>query len=167
MAGVSARTGGPLLYRLVRLIGAVESEECRCCGLTLGQGLALLTLKPGKCVPMRKVAEELGVSAGTATRVVDNLVRDGLAQRGNDPADRRRVCGKPTAKGEAMIRRIEKYYEEFWDGVFRRVPRARMDEVLRTLDLLAASAAEARNDCCRGAWRRNGGRAGRGGKNHG
>lgn len=157
-AGAPAKAGGALLYRLVRLVGSIESEECRCCGLTVGQGLALLTLKPGRCVPMRKIAEELGVSPGTATRVVDNLVRDGLAERGHDPADRRRVCGRATPKGEEMIRRIEKYYGEFWHGVFRRIPRKRMDEVLRALDLLAVSAAEARNDCCGGMWRRRKGR---------
>ena len=137
-----------MLYRLARLIGSVESEECRCCGLTLGQGLALLTLKPGRCVPMGKVAEELGVSAGTATRIVDNLVRDGLAVRGNDPSDRRRVCGRPTPKGEARIREMERQYGRFWNGVFSRIPRGRAPEVLRALELVAASAKEARDECC-------------------
>ncbi len=143
-----ARVGGPLLFRIVRAIGAVENEESRCCGLTLGQALALLTLKPGKCIPMRRVAEELGVSAGTATRVVDNLVRDGLARRGNDPADRRRVCGRPTIKGEARIRDLEKCYETFWDRVFSGLPGSRVPQALETLKFLAASADRVRSECC-------------------
>ena len=93
--------GGTLLFRLLRSLVAAENGEIRCCGVTTGQGLALLAMEPGGQVTMRQVAGALGVSAGTATRVVDNLVRDGLVERTANPGDRRNVCVRPTARGDS------------------------------------------------------------------
>ncbi len=99
--------GGTLLFRLLRSLVAAENGEIRCCGVTTGQGLALLAMEPGGQVTMRQVAGALGVSAGTATRVVDNLVRDGLVERTANPGDRRNVCVRPTARGDRTIKELE------------------------------------------------------------
>jgi len=46
-----------------------------------------------------------GVAASTMTRLVDGLERDGLVGRGPDPADRRGVLVRATAKGTRVLRR--------------------------------------------------------------
>jgi len=146
--GGDIRKAGTLLFRLIRALDSVESGDCRRCGLTKGQALALLALKPGSCVSMRDVARSLGVTAGTATRVVDNLVRDGLARRGAHPSDRRCVCGCPTPKGQDRIGLIEKCYEECWRRVFGKYSKARLARVIKTLKTLASSIEDAGNECC-------------------
>ena len=150
------RRAGALLFRLVRSADAIENEDCRCCGLTKGQALALLTLRPGGCVAMRDVVASLGVSASTATRIVDNLVRDGLATRGAHPSDRRSVCAQATPRGEAKIRELAGCYESFWANAFGRIPKERRGEALRALESLASCVEEVRRGCCGKASRRAG-----------
>lgn len=140
--------GGTLLFRLSRSLGAVENSEIRCCGVTTGQGLALLAMKPGGRVTMRQVAKALGVSAGTATRVVDNLVRDGLVERAGNPVDRRNVCVRPTARGETTIKELDECYRRFWETTFSGIDRNRLDETLTALDLVVNAVEKARKACC-------------------
>ena len=146
-ASNEAEAGGALLFRLMRSLGAVENGEVRCCGVTMGQGLALLALKVTKQATMRQLTDALGVSAGTATRVVDNLVRDGLAERTTNPADRRNVCVRPTPQGEGKIEELDGCYRRFWGSVFGAIPKGRLSEVLSSLRLLADAAEKARA-CC-------------------
>lgn len=144
----AAEVAGDLLFRLTRSISAVECEETRCCGVTMGQGLALLALKGEGQITMREVAAAIGVSAGTATRVVDNLVRDGLAERAEDPADRRKVCIRPTRGGEKKITQLEECYGRFWEDVFGRIPKKKLSEALQVLEVVVEAVEEARLACC-------------------
>ncbi len=98
---------------------------------------------------MREVAAALGVSAGTATRVVDNLVRDGLAKRAEDPDDRRKVCIRPTKGGEKRITRLEECYDSFWEDVFGRIPKRKLKEALAALELVVEAVEGAKAACCR------------------
>lgn len=61
----------------------------------------------GGQVTMREVAAALGVSAGSATRVVDNLVRDGL----------------------------EECYGRLWMMTFRSIPEKRVHQTMAALEL--------------------------------
>ena len=148
--------GGSLLFRLVRSLAAAECSDTRCCGVTVGQCLALLAMGPGCCpegdgrdgATMRRVASALGVSPGTATRVIDNLVRDGLVERCDNPSDRRSVCVRPTAEGTRVIEALEDCYSRLWTAVFQRVPRERLDDTLAALELLADAVGEAAAECC-------------------
>ena len=143
-----AKVGGALLFRLIRSLGIVENSEMRCCGVTTGQGLALLALKTAEPLAMCQVTEALGVSAGTATRVIDNLVRDGLAERTTNPADRRNVCVRPTVRGEEKIKELEECYRRSWNSVFGAIPKKRLPEVISTLELLVDAVEMTREKCC-------------------
>jgi DNA-binding MarR family transcriptional regulator len=52
------------------------------------------------------VAPELGVSAATAGRVINRLVKDGLAERSADPEDRRSVLATLTDKGQVVVEAV-------------------------------------------------------------
>ena len=144
----AAERGGALVFRLVRSLAAVENGETRCCGVTTRQGLALLAMKPGRQVNMCQVADALGVSAGTATRVIDNLVRDGRVERAGNPADRRNVCVQPTARGERTIKELTECYSRFWEMTFSDVDRSRLVETLATLEVVVNAVEKARKACC-------------------
>src|SRR5688500_12723470 len=54
-------------------------------------------------VSLAELAAAEQVRAPTMSRVVDNLVADGLALRETDPADRRAVCISATEAGRRLI----------------------------------------------------------------
>lgn len=144
----AAQSGGELLFRLMRSLAVVENDETRCCELTNGQGLALLALRSNGPVPMREVASALGVSAGTATRIVDNLVRDRLVERTMDAGDRRKVCLRPTAQGKRKIKELDVCYRRFWHGLFACIPEKQLPGILSALEVLVTASETTRRSCC-------------------
>lgn len=142
-----AAAGGELLFRLVRSLAVMESDETRCCGVTTAQSLALLAMKAGGGRTMGEVAEALGVSAGTATRVVDKLVRDGQVERAENPEDRRSVCVGATAAGRATISDLEECYGRFWRSIYAAVPPDKLTTTLEALELLVGAVEKTRETC--------------------
>src|SRR5262245_58836691 len=91
------RQGSELAIKLgafmLRLLGGRSSEVFRVIdesGLTFGQMKVLVELeKPGDTGTVTALAEGLGISAASASRSADGLVRKKLATRVEDPDDRR------------------------------------------------------------------------------
>ncbi len=77
--------------------GATGAEDCPC----------------GPRTPA-ELADAAGVTRATMTGLVDTLERDGLVKREPDPADRRAISIRLTAKGE-------KFLDEFLPGHFKTI----------------------------------------------
>ena len=60
----------------------------------------------------RELAEQAGISAPTATRMVDGLLERRLVSRVEDPTYRRAVVISLTAKGRAALTKKESEYQE-------------------------------------------------------
>jgi DNA-binding MarR family transcriptional regulator len=65
--------------------------------------LATLVRLAGDVVSQRRLASELGLSAGTISLRVDRLVRKGLAERGADPEDGRGAVISITDRGRELF----------------------------------------------------------------
>jgi DNA-binding MarR family transcriptional regulator len=74
----------------VALMEPVQARLWQDAGLTLTQLLVLRKLRAGPH-PAGKVARALGVSAASASRILDRLEERGLIDRRRNPADRRCV----------------------------------------------------------------------------
>jgi DNA-binding MarR family transcriptional regulator len=74
--------------------------------LTLAQLRVLLVLKARGPRRMSDIAAVLGIALPTATGIVDNLVRKGLAVREADPQDRRLVICRLSPQGQNLINRL-------------------------------------------------------------
>ena len=59
----------------------------------------------GTCM-MSGMGEELGLTLGTVTGIIDRLVRENLVERCADDSDRRIVLARLTQKGLKLIQRI-------------------------------------------------------------
>jgi DNA-binding MarR family transcriptional regulator len=59
----------------------------------------------------RELAELAGISAPTATRMIDGLAKRGLVTRIADPSDGRAVVITPTAEGRAALARKTREYD--------------------------------------------------------
>jgi DNA-binding MarR family transcriptional regulator len=71
--------------------------------LSLPQFRALVRFENEPAVSISAVAEHLGISLSSTSRLVSGLVRRGFLARESDPADRRQVHVGITAKGRAVL----------------------------------------------------------------
>jgi DNA-binding MarR family transcriptional regulator len=97
----------------------------------------LLLAEHAGTLSVKDVAERLGISLPAASRAVDSLVRRGLAERTEDPDDRRVKQVRPTRRGDrlterlvaARIRSFERLLEGFTATERRKLGDA-LDEIL-------------------------------------
>lgn len=74
--------------------------------LTMAQLKTLFTLADAGSASIGQVAEALEVGVPTASHLVDRLVQARLAERAEDPTDRRRILARLTPAGEEVIVRM-------------------------------------------------------------
>lgn len=87
--------------------GRIAWSAAQECGMTSPERGRLLWVVGDKSVRTGLVAQQLKLSAGAVTELVEGLVREGLVRRETDPEDRRAVVLALTAEG----RRIRERYE--------------------------------------------------------
>lgn len=71
--------------------------------LTLLQLQALIFIKHSKKTQMGDIAKKFGIEMPSATAMIDNLVKENLILRSNDPEDRRAVIITLSVKGKKML----------------------------------------------------------------
>lgn len=97
-----------LLPNLIRMAKNQETKRLARYSLTLPQFFALSALEHhGSCM-MREMGEELGLTLGTVTGIIDRLTREGLVQRYADSHDRRIVMVRLTPKGAKLFGKIRR-----------------------------------------------------------
>jgi DNA-binding MarR family transcriptional regulator len=90
---------------LVRRYQFRDRNEICCFGVSVSQCHALEALGQAGELTMGELASQMHLSVSTMTRVVDQLVARGLAQRGEDAKDRR-VCWWSQPQGRELLGRI-------------------------------------------------------------
>ena len=70
------------------------------------------------------------------TRLLDRLVKSGLARRGRDKNDRRVITAKITDAGLALLKELDGPLEELNQKITGHLSRQKLQEFLRTLDSL-------------------------------
>ena len=91
------------IYRTIKL--SVPTEWLTS-DMTVAQLRVLLILHAEGPSQMSSIASFLGIAVSTATGIVDNLFRKGLATRGADPEDRRLVICMLSPQGQETINRM-------------------------------------------------------------
>ena len=100
-------------------------EICRAAGITHQQYVALWTLclaeEAERGVPIGAVSTGLLNRASDTTRLVDRLVRSGLAERVANPADRRSVLVRATEAGrrifDAVTPELQQFHRREWSNL--------------------------------------------------
>jgi DNA-binding MarR family transcriptional regulator len=77
-------------------------------GLSPQQHQALLAIKgtPGGRITIGVLAERLGIRHNTAVELIDRLIANGLAERRQNPADRREVLIDLTHRADRMLAKL-------------------------------------------------------------
>ncbi len=110
-----------LLQSFVQLAMARLAQEWSDRGLSLSQIRLLIALSHIGPATIGQLAEHMHTGQSAASLLVDRVVQAGLAERTDDPADRRRALVRLTAVGEALLGR-------------QRAGQKRMHAILNEMD---------------------------------
>ena len=127
---------------LVRRYQFRDRNEICCFGVSVSQCHALEALGQADELTMGALASQMHLSVSTVTRVVDQLVARGLAQRGVDAEDRRVCCVEPTPKGRELLGRISAELLEGETAILAKVPAEHRESVIHALEELSRAVDE-------------------------
>jgi DNA-binding MarR family transcriptional regulator len=113
-----------------RILGQFAASVWIDSGLTLAQLKSLFLITKKGSTNFKKLAEALGVTPASVTRIVDRLVEQGLVSRREDPKDRRMMVLRPTDKGQTIITNLR-------ESGINRMTRILMLLSLEELDALS------------------------------
>src|SRR6185437_21547 len=91
---------------------------------------------------MSELSELLMVTGGNVTAIVDQLEKEGLVERLEQPADRRAFRIRLTKAGEKSFAEMAREHEEWVVDLFAGVSRREQDELLRLLAKVKSHAVE-------------------------
>jgi DNA-binding MarR family transcriptional regulator len=92
----------------------------------------------GPAQRMADLATRLEVVPRSVTTMVDALESAGLVARAPDPDDRRSVLVAPTARGRALVARLDAARRESAERIFGGLSRAQRDALASLLGALCA-----------------------------
>ncbi len=137
-----------LSRRLIRNLECCDRTLVACCGITASQSYSLLALDEMGPVTMNELATEMRLHGTTMTRMVDALVEKGLAERRQDPEDRRIVRVDLTPAGRESLERMQDSKREFLASAFAELSDSEREAILKALGRLATKAEEMGARCC-------------------
>lgn len=116
--GAPDRSGAQRLVTALRRAAVALDAGSRAAQARLAisrtQLAAMELLSAGSPLLVGHISRELGISTGTASEMLEQLVKQGLVARVDDPADRRRTLVSITPAGRRQFRRA---FKERWAWV--------------------------------------------------
>jgi DNA-binding MarR family transcriptional regulator len=119
-----------------RALAACEED------VTLPQYRMLVVLGTRGPQPAATLAAALGVSAPTATRMCDRLVRKHLVERRANPSDRRQVVLSLTNAGHELVHTVTQRRRKAIAALLKDVPSDRLASLVEAFRLFADAAGE-------------------------
>lgn len=134
------------LVRYSSLLDRVCTENLT---ITGSQGYTLLAIPDSGSISMNDLSLKMKLASSTMTRMVDQLVQKGLADRKPDPEDRRVVLVFLNNNGRQAKHQLEEALQTFFLTVIQEIPENERGQLLRSLELLNQAVMNALQ-CCFG-----------------
>jgi DNA-binding MarR family transcriptional regulator len=123
-----------------------DRDAMTACGLSVAQCYSLDAIGTQGQVTLNELAEALYIAPSTASRTVDELVRKGLAERRQDPADRRAVCLTLSSQGHALFKALRQHLMQRQLAILQQIDPANRRDVLTALQNLSQAIKDPA--CC-------------------
>ncbi|HXH09878.1 MAG TPA: MarR family winged helix-turn-helix transcriptional regulator [Alphaproteobacteria bacterium] len=123
-----------------------DRDAMTACGLSVAQCYTLDAIGSQGRATLNEVAEALYITPSTASRAVDDLVRKGLVERGQDAADRRAVCLSLTPQGQALFEALRHHLVQRQLTILQQIDPDSRRDVLAALQKLAQAIKDPA--CC-------------------
>jgi DNA-binding MarR family transcriptional regulator len=102
--------------------------------LRVSQIKALFAFKDAHCLSMKELADNVGVKLSNMTMMIDNLIKEGIAERERDDTDRRRVMVSLTAEGEKIRGAFLSHRRKVAKSIFSRLTNGDKEQLLTSLE---------------------------------
>jgi DNA-binding MarR family transcriptional regulator len=126
---------------LHRRMVAVHTPEVVDLDLTLAQLKVIYVVAATGSLSMGALAEQLGTALSTTSGTVDRLVRRGLLERTEDPADRRQVIVRATPAALEQIEVMSELGRARMRELLTRLPLADVETIERAIGILSEAVA--------------------------
>lgn len=102
--------------------------------LRVSQMEALFAFRNAKCLSMKELASNAGVRLSNMTLMIDNLIKDGMAERDKDDKDRRKVMVRLTPEGEKTRTAFLAHRQKVAKTIFAHLTEQDREKLLTSLD---------------------------------
>ena len=123
-----------------------DRDAMTACGLSVAQCYSLDAIGTRGQLTLNELAESLYITPSTASRTVEELVRKGLAERRQDPADRRAVCLTLTSQGRALFEALRQHLMQRQLAILQQIDPSSRRDVLTALQKLSQAIKDPA--CC-------------------
>lgn len=139
---------GDMVRKLVRLFQLFERDQIKVYGFTTTQCYALLEIEKSKSITMNELSEKMNLNSSTMTRIMDPLVRDGFIERQKSVEDRRLVLVSLSEKGLESAKTLNDSVNAYYKNVIQNIPTGKLDDILKSTDLLVHAFEKSNPNCC-------------------
>ena len=123
-----------LMPRIAKNFHGMETEDH---DITIQQFIVLKAVHENENSKMSDLSNELGVSLGNMTGMVDRLIKGGLVERFDDPADRRIVRVKLTRKARSIIEKIESRRNKMFVKILEKISERDRTTLITIIERIA------------------------------
>jgi DNA-binding MarR family transcriptional regulator len=109
-------------------------------GLSLAELRILYILNKSGPLPMRKLTDDILITPGAMTGLIDGLEDKGFVERIRSKDDRRVITIKNTSKGETILKRAKSLHKQYVEKKLESLSKAEIFQFVRLLDKLSNSS---------------------------
>ena len=127
-----------------RLLVAISVRSMAQAGDEVGatQLRALVVVASRGSLSLGALAEAVGISLSTASRMCDRMVESGLLNRADDPTDRRQVVLTLTADGQTVVQKVMRERKEALTAVLSRLSKTERSRLTTALPRFVEAGGE-------------------------
>lgn len=123
-----------------------DRDAMTACGLSVAQFYTLDAIGTQGQLTLNELADTLYITASTASRTVDELVRKGVVERCQDPTDRRAVCLSLTPQGQGLFEALRQQLIQRQLAILQQIDPDSRRGVLTALQKLSQAVKDPA--CC-------------------
>ncbi len=131
-----------LQKRAGQVLGSYAIESWRELDVPLAQLKSLFIIANREDTNFRMLAQELGVTSGNVTGIIDRLVEQGLVSRNPDPEDRRVIRLEATDKGRDLLTNLTESQTKHMAHILTRMSLEELLSLSRGLSGLIRAVEE-------------------------